>query len=323
MTALAERKVAAVIGALVADAAAQPLHWNYKTDKLDAMLEGKEEVVFWEPSANPFYRIKTGKLSCYGDQSYVILKSLVDCNGLDMRDLNKRTFEMFGPDSDYEDKTNAVYKDKSDAEKKTYPIDAPWRNASIKNFIKQYQAGNEETGMKDEQMDGVLRLVSVVALYAGRPEMLEKVEDVVTSTQNSDTSLAVCLSAARILEYYILNGQCTDGVDQAINQLSDPKRNNPTDLDKAMAGKLRQVLVIPGAFQSAVHGVVTNTEYTTGVRTTIRAGGCNCSRGGFIGACLAAQYGVESIPEAWKEKTLLYKEISDLAQKLVGIQLGS
>ena len=53
------------------------------------------------------------------------------------------------------------------------------------------------TGIVDDQMDGVLRLVSVVALYAGRPEMLDKVEEVVTVTQNSDTSISVCLAAAR------------------------------------------------------------------------------------------------------------------------------
>jgi hypothetical protein len=47
--------------------------------------------------------------------------------------------------------------------------------------------------------------------------------------------------------------------------------------------------VIPGAFQSAVHGVITGKDYRSGVETTLRAGGCNASRGGFIGACLAAQ----------------------------------
>lgn len=47
--------------------------------------------------------------------------------------------------------------------------------------------------------------------------------------------------------------------------------------------------VIPGAFQSAVHGVITGKDYKSGVQTTLRAGGCNASRGGFIGACLAAQ----------------------------------
>lgn len=49
----------------------------------------------------------------------------------------------------------------------------------------------------DAQMDCTLRIVSLVALYAGRPEMLDKAEEVIRSTQNSDTSVAVGLAAAR------------------------------------------------------------------------------------------------------------------------------
>lgn len=46
-------------------------------------------------------------------------------------------------------------------------------------------------------MDCVLNVVCVVALYAGRPEMLDRVEEVITVTQNSDVNLAVAFTAAR------------------------------------------------------------------------------------------------------------------------------
>ena len=49
------------------------------------------------------------------------------------------------------------------------------------------------------------------------------------------------------------------------------------------------ISVIPGAFQTTVHGVISAEDYYSGVQQTLRAGGCNASRGGFIGACLAAQ----------------------------------
>ena len=42
-----------------------------------------------------------------------------------------------------------------------------------------------------------------VALYAGRPEMLEKVEEVVTATQNSDTSVAVCLNCCKVKVFFL------------------------------------------------------------------------------------------------------------------------
>lgn len=46
-------------------------------------------------------------------------------------------------------------------------------------------------------MDCVVNVVCVVALYAGRPEMLDRVEEVITVTQNSDINLAVAFTAAR------------------------------------------------------------------------------------------------------------------------------
>ena len=61
---------------------AQPLHWNYNIDKLNGIIGDKKDIAFWEPSANPFYCRPTGSHSCYGDQSFVILKSLVDNDGI-------------------------------------------------------------------------------------------------------------------------------------------------------------------------------------------------------------------------------------------------
>lgn len=54
-------------------------------------------------------------------------------------------------------------------------------------------SGSEE----DNQMDGVTKLAPVVALYAGRPEMLERVEAAVRVTQDNDMCVAVTLAAAR------------------------------------------------------------------------------------------------------------------------------
>ena len=61
---------------------AQPIHWIYDVKKLDAMLEGHNDIAFWEPSANPFYTLPRGTLSGYGDQSLTIVQSLVQNNGM-------------------------------------------------------------------------------------------------------------------------------------------------------------------------------------------------------------------------------------------------
>ena len=63
-------------------ASAQPIHWIYNQSKLDALLYGKEEIEFRVPSANPFYRIDRGRNTCYGDQAFVLLESLVANKGM-------------------------------------------------------------------------------------------------------------------------------------------------------------------------------------------------------------------------------------------------
>lgn len=46
-------------------------------------------------------------------------------------------------------------------------------------------------------MDGITKLAPIVAFYAGKPEMLEKVEAAVRVTQNNDACVAETLAAAR------------------------------------------------------------------------------------------------------------------------------
>ncbi|KAK7471599.1 hypothetical protein BaRGS_00035762 [Batillaria attramentaria] len=308
MTTVSDRRVASVVGALVADAGAQPLHWLYNEEKLKGIIGDKEEIEFWEPSHNPFYRIPAGSHTCYGDQAYVILKSLVANKGVDCEALKKSTYEWFGPQSAYEDPENARY---TVDVKRTLPISRPWRHASIKHFLANMEQGKEDTGSEaDDQIDSVLRMVPVCALYAGRPEMLDRVEDVLRVTQNSDMAVSIALAAARILEQFILHGQTKDVLERVLADLSNNQRQNPQELDRAVAGYLRQ---------SALHGALTATDFAQGVRATMRVGGCNASRGGFIGACTAAQFGLEGIPESWRQRTNTYPEILTLARQLCDI----
>lgn len=65
--------------------------------------------------------------------------------------------------------------------------------------------------------------------------------------------------------------------------------------------------------------MLTAKDYVNAVRATIKVGGCNASRSGFIGACSAARFGLESVPEDWRMKTVTYPEIFNLAKSLTDI----
>ncbi|TNM98079.1 hypothetical protein fugu_014325 [Takifugu bimaculatus] len=299
------------------------MHWIYDLQKLHVILAQDPNPEFRAESANPFYRRQTGQQSCYGDQAFVLLESLSECGGLNVEDLTQRTLRFFGPGSEYDTPFNNPYREKG-GPRPQLPVEGPWRQASLKSFLKNIDAGKEETGCVDDcQMDGITKLAPVVAFYAGKPEMLEKVEDAVRVTQNNDACVAETLAAARFLEHFILNGPDPTAMESVLEQLRDPNRKQPQDLDKAVIGiqlQLPSVIGVfpglPGAFQAALYGVLTAHNYVEAVRDTMSCGGCTCSRGSFIGACLGAQVGLEGIPASWTSRTLRYESVLEHAKKI-------
>ncbi|KAG7524495.1 hypothetical protein JOB18_012696 [Solea senegalensis] len=252
---------------------------------------------------------QTGQQSCYGDQAYVLLESLSECGGLNVDDLTQRTVKFFGPGSEYDTPINDPYRERG-GPRPQLPVEGPWRHASLKGFLKNVDAGKEETGCENDcQIDGITKLAPIVAFYAGKPNMLEKVEQATRVTQNDDACVAETLAAARILEHFILHGPDTKAVDSVLDQLSDKNRKQPQDLDKAVIG-------LPGAFQAALHGVLTAKQYEQAIRDTMSCGGCTCSRGSFIGACLGAQFGLEGIPSSWMSRTLRCDSVVAHAKKI-------
>ena len=64
----------------------------------------------------------------------------------------------------------------------------------------------------------------------------------------------------------------------------------------------------PGNAQSAIHCIITSSNYEQAIIKTIKAGGCNCSRAGFIGSYFAALKD-RNIPLAWIKKTTAAQKI--------------
>jgi len=263
MGTLHDRKAGAILGCLVADAAAQPLHWIYDVPKINEIIDKSGNVPeFHVPSCNPYYCIETGKNSCYGDQCFVLLQSLASCNGLNIEDLKQTTNRHFGAGSTYDSEAVDGYKWKGDVAK-TYPVHTPWKHFSIKDFLKNYEAGKSETGsQKDQQIDGVTKIAPVVAMFAGRPEMLQKVEESVRVTQENDIAVVIALAAARILEKFILQEKAEPKkvVSQVIEDLCSSKRDNPQDLDRAVANQLKDVIKVSEVpHKKAVTEIFTNS----------------------------------------------------------------
>ena len=74
---------------------------------------------------------------------------------------------------------------------------------------------------------------------------------------------------------------------------------------------------MPDSVQGAVRSLLDAAEFVGPVREALVAGGCNCSRLGFIGACLGARYGLSAIPLEWIHRTDSAKHALELALELV------
>ncbi|XP_013382274.1 crystallin J1A-like [Lingula anatina] len=315
-----QRAVGAIVGSLVADAAGQPIHWIYNTEVLDKVLQGRTHPEFIEESHCPFYKQPTGRFTCYGDQALVVLESLAACKGFNKDDYKKRLMDTFGPASPYEPKLGRQ------PTREDLPIDGPWRNGSIKEFIKNYQEGKEKTGKeKDAQADGHSKVAPIVALYAGRPELRTMVEEIVRVTQDDNTPVEYAIAGALLLEEYILNGGGSSAVEKLLSMdISDTVKEQVkialAAKDKPFRAATKEFgssCSLPGSFICSIQSIGgADGNYVDTMRQALTSGGDNCSRNMLLGACLGAQHGVDGIPEDWIKK-MSRQDVVELANQLV------
>ena len=114
-----DRAKNAILGALVADAAALGLHWIYDQDRVREVAGNTPE--FREPDASAYEGVpsffahgkkRAGDLSQYGEQALVLLRSLVDNDGqLDAAHYERRFRDHFGPGGEYVGYIDSVIRD--------------------------------------------------------------------------------------------------------------------------------------------------------------------------------------------------------------------
>ena len=169
------------------------------------------------------------------------------CSGFDAKDNAKRIFKTFGPGSPYDNMASASYSTNM-TDMSMFPIQGKWRNPLLLRFSNLYADGKEVKGMLKEDLnvdpDNIPRLVPLVALLAGKPNMLETAHDAAAQLQKSDLMLTSVMAACRLMEQYIVDGASADvhSLEKVIEDLKKPDRTLPLPLDRAMSGHLKDVL---------------------------------------------------------------------------------
>ena len=94
-----------------------------------------------------------------------------------MSDAADKVYKYYGPGTDYEKATQ-------EAAKKQFPISGPWANGVVKKFVAKYAAKEKPYGDPDNNdMDGLISAIPVMVLFAGKPEMKDKVTETVKIIQ--------------------------------------------------------------------------------------------------------------------------------------------
>lgn len=136
-------------------------------------------------------------------------------------------------------------------DKSIYPIQGKWQNFLLRRFSECYAQGvriEDRTDDRDTNLDpdNIIRNIPLVALLAGKPELMETARESILQMQSNDMMVAIVMTALRVIERFILNGRSEDvelhPVEQVMRDLKHPDRTCPDTLDLAMASHLKKVL---------------------------------------------------------------------------------
>ncbi|KAK9830326.1 hypothetical protein WJX72_011026 [[Myrmecia] bisecta] len=281
------------------------LHWIYDVSEIKRILgRDAEHPEFFKPPSCPFYKYASGSLSPYGDEVRPLLTSMCDAGGLDAAQFTDASYAFF---SAYKGRLNHVPKQLVTNIKGG----AAWPNAAV----------------QDDQAHGLVKVPVLVARYAGLPELPSKVEEAIRAHQIGTEAVATGLAAAYILERVVALGwSVKESIEWAAQAghlarhvqslVADSLSHQNMDVTDAVL-RFGQSCHLPGSFQAPLQCALKAESYTDAVRRNILAGGDNCSRSILIGALLAAQNGLEAIPDTWKDKTDSYHELEALVDQLL------
>lgn len=303
LNATVSKKVSALVGAVVGDAACLHLEWIYDQDKVTNIVPEGQDPAFWKESHCPFFTLPNGKVSCYADETVQALHAMASNDGMfDEAKVIERFLKYFGDESSPYQIALAKRKDKE------YPMEGPWIQGSMTSMMDRFKAGIIPPGPNDaREHDGLVTALPLIMQQGSNPDFneLEKAFHIMTQD-----SFAVHHHEA---EAFLIS-QFIQGSDDPINATKDKfkdigflvKEISAVQDEKAagvtvkeMVKKFGMACPLPGSFQSSLVSLVGAVSYSDAIRETILCGGDSCSRANLIGACLGAKFGIEGIPLDW------------------------
>ncbi len=313
-----EPRVAAILGALIADSAALGLHWLYDPERI-AQIEKIKGLVFLQPDANDYADTSgyfahgnksAGDSSGYGEICLLMLRHFAQHGEFDRVAYQTEYRSHFGPGGAY-----IGY------------VDSPTRQTLQTLLPLKPEEFPENSGADDDQFAALAAIPAVVAAHTGPQAALKaKVEKVVRLTNDNDTAVAAAQYAGCVL-LEVLNGQSitqalTNALPHAgekltplLEEVMQISRLDSTRVAKRFGSACHVLEGLPVLAHIAQHA----PDYRTAIEENIRIGGDSCGRAIMLGAIMAAytvqqNESISSIPFEWIAR---YRKLSMAADACV------
>ncbi len=319
---LTEPRVAAILGALIADSASLGLHWLYDPERI-AQIAQTRGLVFLQPDANDYAGVSgyfahggktAGDASAYGELCLLMLKHLAQHGEFDRVAYQTEYRNHFGPGGAY-----------------TGYVDSPTRLTLQKLLPLNPEQFPQISGVDDDQFAALAALPAAIAVHQGSVEALQdKLEKIVRLTNDNATAVAAVRYLGSVLMAVCQGEPVQTALSRCLSH-ADQIVQEPV-ADALQVGSL-DTLAVAKRFGSACHvlqgvPVIAHIlqhagDYATAIEENIRAGGDSCGRSIMLGAIAAAgtaQQGnpAKGIPLQWVAR---YRKLTAAADACAALRL--
>ncbi len=294
---------AMVLASFAADSLALGPHWIYDIGEIDRKFGRVQGLL--KPLAISYHATKDlGEFTHYGDQTLVLLESIVASSGFDINDFARRWKKLFENYNGYVDKAT---------------------KATLANFASGKHP--EESGPSSSDLAGAARIAPLVYRYRNDlGELLSSAKTQTAMTHGNPSVIDASDFFARVV-WRVLEGETPLSAIREVREehfresllgqwTAQGIESAQSDTRSAIL-KFGQSCDVAHAFPSVVHLI---GKYEGNLREAlvenVMAGGDSAARGLVVGMILGAHLGFEAIPSEWLSGLKRYQHIVDLLKKI-------
>ncbi len=290
---------AMVLASFAADSLALGAHWIYDTDEIDRQFDRIESL--HKPLPNSYHPSKgKGDFTHYGDQTLILLESLVKTNEFSLAEFAKAWKALFTGYHGYIDKATAT---------------------TLDNMNRQIPP--DQCGSQSSDLGGAARIAPLLFFHRkDRQELLKAVHQQTAMTHNCPASLAGAefiaktvwgvlegMSPIKAMESALEEGVADIDLDNRIRMGFDSGGKDTRTVIK----KFGQMCGIAAALPGVIHLITTyENDLKTALIENVMAGGDSAARGLVVGMILGSHLGRQAIPDEWLTDMVQGKHISAL-----------